>query len=93
MDPKDLRLTAAVMVGRKLLKRANKHEMTNQEVIALAEARIRDKLLVRARKHGLTDQYVDGLAEAWKQAAKKTKYLKVGLCAQGQPSSSTGVEL
>jgi hypothetical protein len=83
-------------MDRKLLKRVKrtrKSGLTDQDVIALAEAKITDKLLKRAHKHGMTDQEVIALAEAWKRAAKATKYLKLPLRAQELPNSGPRVGL
>lgn len=81
-------------MDRKLLKRVRRYGLTDQEVIALADARITDKLLKRAHKHGMTDQEVIALAEAWKRATKKTKYLvKPSLRAQESSNNGTRVGL
>jgi hypothetical protein len=71
MDTKDPRPAAAEAVARleakirdKLLKRARKHGLTDQEMNAVAEAKIRKKLLKHPRKYGLIDQEAVALTEA-----------------------------
>jgi nitroimidazol reductase NimA-like FMN-containing flavoprotein (pyridoxamine 5'-phosphate oxidase superfamily) len=102
MDPKDLSLAAATgavarisaRFRKKLLKRAQRqHEMTYQEVIVQAEAKVTEGLRKRAHKCGLTDQEADALAENWKQAAKRTKHWKLPLRIQEPPNSGDSVGL
>jgi hypothetical protein len=73
-------------VGKQLRKRAREHEMTAQEVIAQAEARVTERLRRCAHKHGLTDREADTLGEVWKRAVIKTNYWKLPLRAQEPPS-------
>jgi hypothetical protein len=71
MDAKDRHLAATEAVARleakirdKLLKRAHKHGLTDQEMNAVAEAKIRKKLLKHPRKYGMIDQEAVALSEA-----------------------------
>jgi hypothetical protein len=89
---KDLSLAVAEALvrsdaGKKLRRRARKHEMTAQELIAQAEARITERLRKCANKHGLSDHEADTLGEAWKRAVIKTNHWKLPLRAQEPPNS------
>jgi hypothetical protein len=60
---------------------------------ALPLVGITEELSERARKLGLTDQEAIELVEVWKQAAKRTKYLKVAIRAKNPPNSDSSVGL
>jgi type III secretion system FlhB-like substrate exporter len=84
MDTKDPRRDAADAIARieakareKLLKRARKHGLTDQEMNAVAEARIRKKLLKHPHKYGLIDKEAIALGEtriAEKLSERARKY-------------------
>jgi hypothetical protein len=89
MDAKDPRLAAAEAVARieakvreKLLKRARKHGLTDQDVNALVEAKIRRKLLKHPHKYGLIDQEAIALSEARITEKLSERARKFGLTDQ-----------